>query len=49
MFTLATTEMLEGDIPSKEQGLVRKFIEQNREVLLHMWETQEFEVLSLIE
>lgn len=48
-FSLLTTEMLEGDIPSKEQGLVRKFIEQNREVLLHIWETQEFEVLSLIE
>ena len=49
MFSLLTAEMLEGDIPSKEQGLVREFIEQNKEVLLHMWETQEFEVLSLIE
>ena len=49
MFSLLTTEMFEGDIPSKEQVLVRKFIEQNREMLLHMWETQEFEVLPSIE
>lgn len=49
MFSLSTTEMFEGDIPSKEQGLVKKFIEQNRDLLLHMWETQEFEVLSLTE
>jgi len=49
MFSLLTAEMLEGDIPSKEQGLVKEFIEQNREVLLHMWETQEFEVIPLTE
>jgi len=49
MFSLSTTEMFEGDIPSKEQRLVKMFIEQNREMLFHMWETQEFEVLSLTE
>lgn len=49
MFSLSTAEMFEGDIPSKEQVLVKKFIEQNRETLLHIWETQEFEVVPSVE
>lgn len=49
MFSLSTTEMFEGDIPFKEQVLVKKFIEQNREKLQHMWETQMFETIPPVE
>lgn len=49
MFSLVDTEMFEGDIPLKEQKIVQKFIEKNREKLIHMWETQEFEVLPPVE
>ena len=49
MFSLLSTEMFEGDIPIREQILVKKFIEKNRGKLQHMWETQEFEMLPAIE
>lgn len=49
MFSLLTAEMFEGDIPMREQTLVKKFIEQNREKLKQMWETQAFEMLPAIE
>ena len=49
MFSLVNDEMFEGDIPLKEQKLIKTFIEQNREKLLKMWETQKFELLSLVE
>ena len=49
MFSLLTAEMFEGDIPMREQTLVKKFIEQNREKLKQMWETQAFEMLPPIE
>ena len=41
--------ILEGDLPPKALAMVREWIEINREDLMQMWETQEFEVLSLIE
>ena len=49
MFSLSTTEMFEGDIPLKEQALIKKFIEENREKLQRMWDTQEFEVIPSAE
>ena len=49
MFSLKTGEMFEGDIPVKGQNLVKAFLEQYREKLLIMWETQQFEVLPPIE
>ncbi len=49
MFSLQNGEMFEGDIPVKGQNLVKAFIEQYREKLLIMWETQQFEVLPPIE
>lgn len=49
MFSLQNGEMFEGDIPIKGQNLVKSFIEQYREKLLIMWETQQFEVLPPIE
>lgn len=48
MFSLEDGVMIEGDIPSKEQSLIREFVEHNREKLLLMWETQKFEVLPPI-
>ena len=47
MFSLSTAEMFEGDVPLKEQAIVKRFIEQNREKLIQMWETQTFEELFL--
>ena len=47
MFSLSTAEMFEGDIPVKEQVMVKKFIRQNREKLIRIWETQVFEELFL--
>ena len=49
MFSLSTAEMFEGDIPFKEQALVIQFIEQNREKLQQIWETQIFEVIPPVE
>lgn len=49
MFSLLDGEMFEGDIPANEQKIVERFIEHNRERLIHMWETQEFEVLPSVE
>lgn len=49
MFSLLTAEMFEGNIPMREQTLVKKFIEQNREKLKQMWETQAFEMLPVLE
>ena len=49
LFSLVDGEMFEGDIPSKEQRIVKKFIEHNKEKLIHMWRTQEFEMLPPVE
>lgn len=49
MFSLSDGEMFEGDIPIKDQQLIKKFIEYYKERLLIMWETQKFEVLSPLE
>lgn len=49
MFLLDSGEMFEGDMPRKNQQLVKEFIEHYRERLIEMWETQEFEVLPPIE
>ena len=49
MFSLSTAEMFEGDIPLKEQALIKNFIEENREKLQRIWDTQEFEVIPSAE
>lgn len=46
MFSLSDGEMFEGDIPIKEQRLIKKFIVHYQERLETMWKTQQFEVLS---
>lgn len=37
-----TLKMSEGDLPHKELILVQKWVEQNKEELLKIWDTQEF-------
>ncbi|MBE5868638.1 MAG: DUF4160 domain-containing protein [Lachnospiraceae bacterium] len=49
MFCLADGEMFEGDIPSKEQKLIKTFVLKYGEELLNMWETQQFSTLEPLE
>lgn len=49
VFSIGDGEMFEGDIPLRNQQMIQRFIEHYRERLLHMWEYQDFEVLSPIE
>lgn len=49
MFSLEDGNMFEGDIPAKNQALVKEFILYYREDLLMMWNTQQFEVLPPIQ
>lgn len=49
MFSIIDADMFEGDIPNKEQKLIKEFIEINREQLMEMWETQSFKLLAAIE
>lgn len=45
MFSLDDGEMFEGDIPTKEQKLIKEFVEHYRDKLIKMWETEQFEFL----
>lgn len=49
MFSIADGEMFEGDIPIREQKLIRNFILKYKSELLKMWQTQQFCVLPPIE
>lgn len=49
MFSLLDGEMFEGDIPSKEQKLIKTFVLKYGEELLKMWNTQQFSTLPPIE
>lgn len=49
VFSLSDGVMFEGDLPLKEQSIVKKFVEQNKEKLLLMWKTQEYEVLPPVD
>lgn len=49
MFSLSDGMMFEGDLGSKEQKAVKRFIERYGRELLHMWETQQFEFLDPVE
>ena len=49
VFSLDDGEMYEGDIPIKEQKLIKRFIDQYKMQLLEMWETQIFKVLPPVE
>lgn len=45
VFLLKNEEMIQGDLPIKSQNLVKQFIQRYRKELLHMWESQKFEML----
>ena len=49
LFSLDEVEMYEGDIPVKEQKLIKNFILHYREQLYDMWKTQNFYLLPPIE
>ena len=49
MFSLSDGEMFEGDLGSKEQQMVTRFIKKYGKELLNMWETQQFTSLPPIE
>ena len=49
LFSLEEGEMYEGDIPVKEQKLIKKFILHYKEQLYDMWKTQNFYLLPPIE
>ena len=49
MFSLSDGEMFEGDIPAKEQKLIKAFVLEYGEELLKMWETQQFSTLEPLE
>lgn len=49
MFSLENGNMFEGDVPIKEQRLIRVFIEQNKKQLIEMWESQKFSMLPFQE
>ena len=46
LFSLADGEMFEGDIPYKEQKLIKEFVLEYGEELLEMWRTQQFYTLA---
>ena len=49
LFSLEEGEMYEGDIPVKEQKLIKNFILHYKEQLYDMWKTQNFYLLPSIE
>ena len=49
LYSLEEGEMYEGDIPVKEQKLIKNFILHYKEQLYDMWKTQNFYLLPPIE
>lgn len=47
--TILDCEVLDGHLPPKALSMVNEWISINREALLKMWETQEFQKLSPLE
>ena len=45
MFSLYDGEMFEGDIPLKEQQMIKEFVRFYQKRLIQMWEQQDFEKL----
>ncbi|MBQ7918573.1 MAG: DUF4160 domain-containing protein [Lachnospiraceae bacterium] len=45
LFDIQTGEMFEGDISVKQRQMVEAFIQENREHLLEMWESQKYELI----
>lgn len=42
LYSIATMEMIEGDLPKRADKLVKEWASINKDALLNMWDTQEF-------
>ncbi len=49
VFNIQTLEMIEGDLPSRAQRLVKEWASQHQQELLSMWNTNEFKRLPGLE
>ena len=47
--SIQTCEVLEGYLPPKASAMVKEWIRKNKNELLNMWETQQFQKLSPLE
>lgn len=45
MFNLQSLEMIEGDLPTRAQDLVKEWMKKNQDELQEMWDKQEFKKL----
>ena len=41
-FLIETGELMEGEFPMKAKAMVKEFVQQYRQELLRMWETEEY-------
>ncbi len=48
-FNILTGEMINGDLPTKAQGLVKEWLSMHTEALQTMWENQKIEKLPPLE
>lgn len=46
LYDLNTLAMLEGDLPKRAHGMIVEWGKRNQEILLKMWNTQEFHKLE---
>ena len=42
LYDLNTLAMLEGDLPKRAHGMIVEWAKRNQEILLKMWNTQDF-------
>ena len=49
LFSIIDGDMIEGDIPLKDQQLIKKFVRYYKERLLQMWKNQDYEMLPPID
>jgi uncharacterized protein DUF4160 len=49
VFEVTTLDMIEGDLPSRAQRLVREWADRYKDELLRMWETQDYKKLPGLE
>ena len=49
VFEINTLDIIEGDLPSKGQALVREWATRYKDELLNIWNTQEFKQLPPLE
>ena len=45
LFDIQTIEMLEGDLPTRAEALVKEWISLHKQDLMEIWNTQEFRQL----